>query len=114
MQHPRSVRSAAVVALVATASLAVACVPPPSGPSPTTTTASTTASTTTTTEDPVRCDIERRTIRTALDAWQASYGSWPTDLDQLQGPDGFLEPGSLQLAWDYQVIGDGYVLEGPC
>lgn len=63
------------------------------------------------TEDPI-CEIERRTIKTALEAYRADSGSYPAEFADLIGS--WLDPDNEYLDWIYTTTGDGYLLVGPC
>lgn len=63
--------------------------------------------------DPALCQVERRTIETALVAYWATSGlEYPASLDDLIGL--FLEPGAITLTWQYSSTGADYTLDGPC
>lgn len=77
----------------------------PQDPLPTTTTLSE--------EEANACEIERRTIRTALEAFKASHPEhvYPGSLEELVGP--FLD-GPPRVPWTYVSDGSIYSLTGPC
>ena len=58
-----------------------------------------TGGTVSTTSDSQACQTEQRTIETAAQAWQAQYGTPPTSMDDLTGPQGFLrqDTGNFRL-----------------
>lgn len=63
-------------------------------------------------EDLTRCEVERLTIETALEAWFAEELSYPATLDELVGT--WVEPGSITFDWLYGSDGETYSMFGPC
>lgn len=65
-------------------------------------------------EDLTRCEVERRTIETALEAWFISDGdgSYPATLDELVGT--WVEPGFITFDWLYGSDGASYSMFGRC
>jgi len=90
--------AAASAALVATAAFGVGCTPTPPPDD----------------ESQAACEIERRTIETALEAWSADAGGgqYPATLGELGGV--FIKPGSIDLDWIYGTDGASFSLFGPC
>ena len=90
----------AVVSVGAVLSMAVgaACAPPTELPE----------------EELNRCEVERRTIETALAAWVASEGAgtYPALLEELVGV--FLAPDTITFDWLYGSDGASYSMFGPC
>jgi hypothetical protein len=67
-----------------------------------------------TTIDTAECDILRRTIRTALEAFRASEvpSRYPASLEELLGV--WLDPETSLDGWTYVSDGATYTLAGPC
>ena len=88
---------AAGAALIAAAAFGVGCTPTPPPDD----------------ESRAACEIERRTIETALAAWQASNGGgqYPSSFEDLLGV--FLDPDRDYLNWIYGADGASYTLSAP-
>ncbi len=58
-----------------------------------------------------RCDVERRTIRTALEAWAIDQGAYPSTLQEMVG---IFIGDPPEFPWVYETTGVTYTLTGPC
>ncbi len=95
----RALRTVAAGAtLIATSAFGVGCTPTPAPDD----------------ETRAACEIERRTIETALAAWNASVGGgqYPSSLADLVGV--FIEADWIRLNWIYGSDGASYTMVGPC
>ncbi|MHB1138591.1 MAG: hypothetical protein ACYC2O_06500 [Microthrixaceae bacterium] len=69
------------------------------------------APTTTTTIDLADCEVERRTVETTIEAWRATYGTYPATLDD---PVGEFMKGPPTWTWTYETVDGSFTLTGPC